>query len=165
MLVDNGSTDERPSSRSAWRQTAVQASASTSTPIPSRWPAAAKRLGTAAESVHSLVYFYNWSFPCIAGYALKWDADMVLTDAAVGVLRDLAWQLEADQVVVKIPRYLPLYVVDERHAFLDVGISNTNSHGRGRTAPATASSRRWSGSSRSGLQPCRPSSFLSGVQS
>ena len=29
------------------------------------------------------------------GYALKWDGDMVLTDAAVAALRDLAWQLEA----------------------------------------------------------------------
>jgi hypothetical protein len=49
---------------------------------------------------------------------------MVLTDAAEGVLQDLAWQLEADEVVVKIPRY-PLYVVDDRHAFLDLGLSNT----------------------------------------
>ena len=84
-----------------------------------------EHLGTRAESVHSLVYFYNWSFSHVrTGYVLKWDADMVLTDAAEGVLRDLAWQLEADEVVVKIPRY-PLYVVDDRHAFLDLGLSNT----------------------------------------
>ena len=57
------------------------------------------------------------------GYALKWDGDMVLTDAAVGVLRDLAWQLEAAEAVVKIPRY-PLYVADDQHAFLDIGLAN-----------------------------------------
>ena len=38
---------------------------------------------------------------------------MVLTDAAVAALRDLAWQLEAAEAVVRIPRY-PLYVADDR---------------------------------------------------
>ena len=38
-----------------------------------------EHLGTPAESVHSLVYFYNWSFSHVrTGYVLKWDADMVL---------------------------------------------------------------------------------------
>ena len=39
------------------------------------------------------------------------------------LLHDLGWQLEAAQAVVKIPRY-PLYVADERHAFVDVGLTN-----------------------------------------
>jgi hypothetical protein len=83
-----------------------------------------EHLATPATSLHSLAYFYNWSFSHVrTGYALKWDADMVLTDVAVGVLRDLAWQLEASQFVVKIPRY-PLYVVDDRHAFVDIGLRN-----------------------------------------
>jgi hypothetical protein len=83
-----------------------------------------EHLRTPASSVHSLAYFYNWSFSHVrTGYVLKWDADMVLTDSAVSVLRDLAWQLEAAQVVVKIPRY-SLYLADERRAFLDLGLTN-----------------------------------------
>ena len=126
VLVDNGSTDGTPE---VARRVAEECGAAERLEVHS-YPFSVARcgeehLGTPPESVHSLVYFYNWSFSQVrTGYALKWDADMVLTDAAAGVLRDLAWQLEADQVVVKIPRY-PLYVVDEQHAFLDVGMSNT----------------------------------------
>ena len=46
---------------------------------------------------------------------------MVLTDTAINTLRDLAWQLEAADAVVKIPRF-PLYVADDRTAFLDLGL-------------------------------------------
>jgi hypothetical protein len=126
VLVDNGSTD---GTAEVARRVAEECGAAERLEVRS-YPFSVARcgeehLGTPPESVHSLVYFYNWSFAQVrTGYALKWDADMVLTDAAAGVLRDLAWQLEADQVVVKIPRY-PLYVVDEQRAFLDVGMSNT----------------------------------------
>jgi hypothetical protein len=126
VLVDNGSTDGTPE---VARRVAEECGATDRLEVHS-YPFSIARcgdehLGTRAESVHSLVYFYNWSFSHVrTGYVLKWDADMVLTDAAEGVLRDLAWQLEADEVVVKIPRY-PLYVVDDRHAFLDLGLSNT----------------------------------------
>ena len=126
VLIDNGSTDGTPEIA---RRVAEECGAAERIEVHS-YPFSVARCGeehleTPPESVHSLVYFYNWSFSHVrTGYALKWDADMVLTDAAGGVLRDLAWQLEADQVVVKIPRY-PLYVVDDRRAFLDVGMSNT----------------------------------------
>ena len=126
VLVDNGSTD---GTQDVARRVAEECSAADRLDVRS-YPFSVARcgeehLGTPAESVHSLVYFYNWSFSQVrTGYALKWDADMVLTDAAGQALRDLSWQLEADQVVVKIPRY-PLYVVDDRRAFLDVGMSNT----------------------------------------
>jgi Sulfotransferase family len=125
VLVDNGSTD---GTGEVARRVAAEAGAAERLEVHS-YPFSIARcgeehLGTPAESVHSLVYFYNWSFSHVGtGYALKWDADMVLTDTAVQVLRDLAWQLEADEVIVKIPRY-PLYVVDARRAFLDVGMSN-----------------------------------------
>jgi Sulfotransferase family len=83
-----------------------------------------EHLGVPPESVHSLAYFYNWSFSHVrTAYALKWDGDMVLTDVAVEALRDLAWQLEGARVVVKMPRF-PLYVADERRAFLDTGVIN-----------------------------------------
>jgi len=126
VLVDNCSTD---GTQDVARRVAADCGAAERLDVRS-YPFSVARcgeehLGTPAESVHSLVYFYNWSFSHVrTGYALKWDADMVLTDAAGRVLRDLAWQLEADQVVVKIPRH-PLYVVDDRRAFLDVGMSNT----------------------------------------
>jgi Sulfotransferase family len=125
VLVDNGSTD---GTEEVARRVAAESGAADRLEI-HQYPFSIARcgeehLGTPAESVHSLVYFYNWSFAHVGtGYALKWDADMVLTDAAVQVLRDLAWQLEADEVIVKIPRY-PLYVVDDRRAFLDVGMAN-----------------------------------------
>ena len=83
-----------------------------------------EHLGVPPESVHSLAYFYNWSFSHVrTAYALKWDGDMVLTDVAVQALRDLAWQLEGARVVVKMPRF-PLYVADEKRAFLDTGVIN-----------------------------------------
>ena len=53
---------------------------------------------------------------------------MVLTDTAVNTLRDLAWQLEASDAVVKIPRF-PLYVADDRRAFLDLGLANCEAWG------------------------------------
>jgi glycosyltransferase involved in cell wall biosynthesis len=84
----------------------------------------AEHLATPARSVHSLTYFYNWSFSQVrTRYALKWDGDMVLTDALVGVLRGLSWQLEAHEAIVRIPRH-PLYVADERRAYLDIGFAN-----------------------------------------
>jgi len=48
---------------------------------------------------------------------------MVLSDRAAGVLRDLAWQLEAGEAIVKIPRH-PLYVADDRRAYVDVALRN-----------------------------------------
>src|SRR5688572_8643956 len=84
----------------------------------------AEHLATPADSVHSLAYFYNWSFAHVrTAYALKWDGDMVLSDPAVAAVRALAWQLEAVEAVVRIPRH-PLYVADDRLGFLDVQSRN-----------------------------------------
>jgi glycosyltransferase involved in cell wall biosynthesis len=125
IVVDNGSTDGTPD---VARRTAEEAGAADRLVVHS-YPFSVARCGqehldTPAASVHSLAYFYNWSFSHVrTGYALKWDGDMVLTEAAIGVLRDLAWQLEASETIVKIPRY-PLYLADDRHAFLDIGMTN-----------------------------------------
>jgi Sulfotransferase family len=125
LIVDNGSTD---GTADVSRRVAEEAGALERLEMHD-YPFSVARcgpdhLGTPAASLHSLAYFYNWSFSHVrTGYALKWDADMVLTDVAVDVLSDLAWQLEASQVIVKIPRY-SLYVADDRHAFLDVGLTN-----------------------------------------
>jgi hypothetical protein len=125
VVVDNGSTDGTP--EVAYR-VAKEAGAADRFEL-RRYPFSVARCGqehleTPETSVHSLAYFYNWAFSHVrTSYALKWDGDMVLTDVAVNALRDLAWQLEACEAVVKIPRY-PLYVADERRAFLDIGLSN-----------------------------------------
>jgi hypothetical protein len=125
VLVDNGSTDGTPD---VARAVAEEHGAEDRLEI-HHYPFAiarcgAEHLATPADSVHSLVHFYNWSFAHVrTGYALKWDGDMVLADHGVAVLRDLAWQLEAAEVVVRIPRY-PLYIADERRAFLDTALRN-----------------------------------------
>ena len=125
VIVDNGSTD---GSIDVARRVAGEAGASDRLEVHT-YPFSVARCGEEhldmpAASVHSLAYFYNWSFAHVrTGYALKWDGDMVMTETAVNALRDLAWQLEASESVVKIPRY-PLYVVDERRAFFDVGMQN-----------------------------------------
>jgi hypothetical protein len=125
VLVDNGSTD---GTADVARAAAAEVGASERLDVRD-YPFAVARcgeehLGTRAESVHSLAYFYNWAFSHVrTSYALKWDGDMVLTDTAGDALRDLVWQLQGTQAVVKIPRY-PLYVADDRHAFLDIGLSN-----------------------------------------
>jgi hypothetical protein len=125
VVIDNGSTD---GTAEVARQVAAEAGMADRLDVHS-YPFPVARCGeehldTPGGSVHSLAYFYNWSFSHVkTSYALKWDGDMVLADGAVGVLRDLAWQLEASEAVIRMPRY-PLYVVDERHAFLDVGMAN-----------------------------------------
>ena len=130
VLIDNGSTDGTPD---VARAVAAEHGAADRLEV-HHYPFAIARcgeehLGTPADSVHSLVHFYNWSFSHVrTGYALKWDGDMVLTDAAIAVLRDLAWQLEAAEVVVKVPRY-PLYVADDRRAFVDTTLRNSEPWG------------------------------------
>ncbi len=95
-----------------------------------------EHLGTYPDSVHSLTYFYNWSFSHVrTRHALKWDGDMVLTARGGRVLRDLAWQLEGTDGTVKIRRS-PVYVQSERVAYVDLarmpgelwGWSNTPGH-------------------------------------
>ena len=125
LLLDNGSAD---GSADVARRVAREAGAEERLDVRD-YPFAVARcgdehLGTPPDSVHSLTYFYNWSFAHVrTAYALKWDGDMVLTDAATAALRDLAWQLEAAELIVKVPRY-PLYVVDERRAFVDTPLRN-----------------------------------------
>jgi glycosyltransferase involved in cell wall biosynthesis len=83
-----------------------------------------EHLRTPPDSVHSLAYFYNWSFSGVrTAYSLKWDGDMVLTEDGIAALRRLAWQLEDAEAIVVIPRH-PLYVLDERMAYFDVEYIN-----------------------------------------
>jgi hypothetical protein len=124
VLVDNGSTDATAAVASG----VAEATAAARLEI-ARYPFAVARCGaehvaTAEASVHSLAYFYNWSFAHVrTSYALKWDGDMVLADHAVAALRDLAWQLEAAELIVRVPR-LGLYVADDRLAYVDTALRN-----------------------------------------
>ena len=119
VLIDNGSTD---GSAALARDTAAAVGAA---PLEvAGYPFAVARCGadhlaTPDDSVHSLAYFYNWSFAhARTSYVLKWDGDMVLSGAAVLALRDLAWQLEAADAVVRVPR-LAFYVAGDRLGYVD----------------------------------------------
>jgi hypothetical protein len=88
-----------------------------------------EHLHTPADSVHSLAYFYNWSFAqADTAYSLKWDGDMVLTSDGEAILSDLAWQLPGREVVLYVPRH-SLYVESPRVAYLDLGFANAEPYG------------------------------------
>lgn len=122
VLVDNLSTDGTPDVGLRVAEDCGAADRYTATSYPWRVSrAGAEHLATPPDSVHSLTHFYNWSFSHVrTTYSMKWDGDMVLTPEGVGVLRDLAWQLQGTGAVVAIPRH-PLSIVDERVAWLDLG--------------------------------------------
>lgn len=84
----------------------------------------AEHLATPPDSIHSLTYFYNWSFSHVrTRYNWKWDGDMVLTINGERDFNDLRWQLEGIDAIVQIPRY-PVYVESEDVAYLDADMRN-----------------------------------------
>lgn len=125
VLVDNGSDDGTPDLA---RRLAEQAGATDRLEVLA-YPFAVSRCGsehlaTPPDSVHSLTYFYNWSFSHVrTRYALKWDGDMVLTAEGAGVFEALAWQLEAVDATITIPRF-PLWVRSDEEAFIDTALKN-----------------------------------------
>ena len=122
IVVDNGSTDGTPEVALG---VAEELGYGEKLRVLS-YPFAVSRCGpehlwTYPDSVHSLTYFYNWSFShVLTRYALKWDGDMVLTPEGERVLRDLSWQLQGVDGTVKMCRY-PAYVESERVAYVDFG--------------------------------------------
>jgi glycosyltransferase involved in cell wall biosynthesis len=120
VLVDNGSADGTPE---VAEQVAKGAGLAEKLDVYA-YPFDVSRcgpehLGTHPESVHSLAYFYNWSFSHVrTRYALKWDADMVPTPRGERALRDLAWQLEGVEGAITLRRD-PVYVESERVAYVD----------------------------------------------
>ncbi|WP_232677279.1 glycosyltransferase [Nocardioides sp. R-C-SC26] len=122
VLVDNESDDGTLEVASKVAADADAGARFTGTTYPWRVSrAGAEHLATPPDSVHSLTHFYNWSFAHVrTTYSMKWDGDMVLTPEGVGVLRDLAWQLQGSGSVVAIPRH-PLSIVSEREAWIDLG--------------------------------------------
>ena len=137
IVVDNNSTD---GTAEVARQVAAEVGLEDRLRVLS-YPFAVARCGpehlwTFPDSVHSLTYFYNWSFSHVrTRYALKWDGDMVLTPQGEQVLRDLAWQLEGIDGIVTMRRS-PVYVESDRVAYVDLppprselwGWRNTSEH-------------------------------------
>ena len=123
VLVDNGSTDGTPELA---EEVAAEAGMGDKLRVLS-YPFDVSRCGpehlaTRPDSVHSLTYFYNWSFSHVrTRYSLKWDGDMVLTPEGEGVLRDLSWQLQGVGGTVKMRRS-PVYVESERVAYVDLAL-------------------------------------------
>ena len=125
IVVDNDSDDGTPD---VARRIATEQRADDRVEIKS-YPFRVSRCGpehlhTPVDSVHSLAYFYNWSFSGVrTAYSLKWDGDMVLTDDGIAALRRLAWQLEDVEAIVVIPRH-PVYVADDQTAYFDLEYIN-----------------------------------------
>jgi glycosyltransferase involved in cell wall biosynthesis len=115
IVVDNGSTDGTPE---VAREVAEQMGYAGRLEVLS-YPFSVSRCGpehlwTYPDSVHSLTYFYNWSFSHVrTRYALKWDGDMVLTPQGERVLRDLAWQLQGIDAAITMQRD-PVYAAPAR---------------------------------------------------
>ncbi len=130
VLVDNQSTDGTPDVAREVARSHGLAERLTVTAYPfdvSR--CGPEHLYTPAESIHSLVYFYNWSFAHVGTtYSLKWDGDMVLTEDGEKLLGDLAWQLPGQDVVLRLHRH-SLYIESDRVAYLDLGLRNIEPYG------------------------------------
>jgi glycosyltransferase involved in cell wall biosynthesis len=130
IVVDNGSTDGTPE---VAQGVAEQLGLAERLEVLS-YPFAISRCGpehlwTYPDSVHSLTYFYNWSFSHVrTRYALKWDGDMVLTPEGERVLRDLAWQLEGIDAAITMRRD-PVYVESERVAYVDAAVGKAEPWG------------------------------------
>jgi glycosyltransferase involved in cell wall biosynthesis len=140
IVVDNGSTDGTPE---VAREVAREVGMGESLEVLS-YPFAVSRCGpehlwTYPDSVHSLTYFYNWSFSHVrTRYALKWDGDMVLTPEGEGVLRDLSWQLEGVDAAITMRRD-PVYVESERVAYIDAAVGKAEPWGWRNTSEHTFS--------------------------
>jgi glycosyltransferase involved in cell wall biosynthesis len=130
IVVDNDSTD---GTADVARRVAAEAGLEDRLRVLS-YPFAVSRCGpehlrTFPDSVHSLTYFYNWSFSHVrTPYALKWDGDMVLTPQGERVLRDLAWQLQGSGAALAMRRD-PVYVESDRVAYVDTMPGNAEPWG------------------------------------
>ncbi len=91
--------------------------------------AGAEHLAQHELSVHSLAYFYNWCFAQVSTrYSYKWDGDMVLTTEGEVSLADFGWQVGDVPSILRVPRH-GLYLADEHHGYLDLGLRNAEEWG------------------------------------
>ena len=140
IVVDNGSTDGTPQ---VAREVAAEEGIAQRLEVLS-YPFSVSRCGpehlwTYPDSVHSLTYFYNWSFSHVrTRYALKWDGDMVLTPEGEGVLGDLGWQLQGIDAAITMRRD-PVYVESESVAYVDTTVGKAEPWGWPNTSEHTFS--------------------------
>ncbi len=134
LLVDNGSTDGTADVARAVAHGLGEALAGrlrlASYPFEVA-RAGAEHLAVHELSVHSLAYFYNWSFAQVGTrYSFKWDGDMVLTSEGESSLADLAWQVGDVQSIIRVPRHaLYLDSRDPARGWLDLGLRNAEEWG------------------------------------
>jgi len=130
VLVDNGSDDGTPDLARKLADELDAGDRLTVRDYPFRVARAGEEnLLAPARSVHSLTWFYNWSFAqSRTSYSFKWDGDMILTAEGVRVLRDLEWQLAPVHAIVAIPTH-PLYVESDSVAWLDDGSAHLEAYG------------------------------------
>ena len=130
LLVDNGSTDGTPevAAETAARSGRADKFSQTSYPF-SVARAGAEHLAQPELSVHSLSYFYNWCFAQVGTrYSWKWDGDMVLTTEGEVSMADFGWQVGDVASIIRVPRH-GLYLADDRHGYLDLGLRNAEEWG------------------------------------
>ncbi len=130
LVVDNGSTD---ATREVAAETAARAGLAHKLTLKD-YPfdvarAGAEHLAQHERSVHSLAYFYNWCFSHVTTrYTWKWDGDMVLSTEGEVSMADLSWQVGMKDAVIRVPRH-GLYLENDRHAWLDLGLRNIEEWG------------------------------------
>ena len=130
VLVDNASDD----GTAQVARSVAEASGCADRLLVTDYPFRVSRCGpehlhTPPDSVHSLTWFYNWSFSQVSTtYSVKWDGDMVLTRDGESLLADLAWMLPGRDVVLYVHRH-SLYVESDRVAYLDLGLHNAEPFG------------------------------------
>lgn len=91
--------------------------------------AGAEHLAEPELSLHSLSYFYNWSFAQVdTTFSWKWDGDMVLTAEGELAMAEFGWRSFRKDVILKFPRH-GLYVESDRRAHLDLSLHNAEGWG------------------------------------
>ena len=130
LLVDNGSTDGTPEVAAETVARSGHADKFRQTTYPFDVArAGAEHLAQHELSVHSLSYFYNWCFAQVSTrYSYKWDGDMVLTTEGEVSIADFGWQVGDVASILRVPRH-GLYLADDRHGYLDLGLRNAEEWG------------------------------------
>lgn len=120
ILVDNGSDDH---TASVAIETAAHLGLESRLTVLS-YPFDVSRCGvehreTPADSLHSLTHYYNWAFAHVATpYAVKWDADMLITDDGIEIFAELSWRVEASEAVIRA-LHIPVYMESATRAYVD----------------------------------------------
>jgi glycosyltransferase involved in cell wall biosynthesis len=130
LLVDNGSTDGTPEVAASTAAASGHVDKFRQTTYPFDVArAGAEHLAQPELSVHSLAYFYNWCFAQVSTrYSIKWDGDMVLTTEGEVSIGDWGWQVGDVPSILRVPRH-GLYLADDRHGYLDLGLRNAEEWG------------------------------------